>query len=422
MKKQKKRINPLGIIFFGIALAALIFAIYSFTSKTEKPAENATITIIEENKTTPVPEEQTLNFTMGKIPDFDVYLNLLESSTNVLAFADCNNDNYPDLAVGNFIGQNFLFMNNGKGNFTKKQAFGFNGVAMAWADSNKDGYLDMAVAIANNYYNALYINNGDESFSEIHTFKESYFDRDDRLSYAWSDYNKDGYPDLAVGVYKKSNYLYINNGNGTFTPSENFGTDYDKKEWQTNDLAWGDFNKDGYPDLLIANYNQQSYIYVNIERKLIHLDAKGQRVLNRSLPVGEIGIRVRDAEVADFNNDGWDDAAFGNFGQQNYLFLNNHDGTFKKIEAFGKGNTVGIVSGDFNNDNLVDLAVANYNEQSYIYYNKGDGTFEEVKAFEPGNTHTFAVADVDRDGDLDIAVGRYNQPTYIYLNKLKQMV
>jgi len=422
MKKEKKRINPLGLVFIGIAIIALIFTIYSFTSKPEKLVENITTNIIEENKTTPVIEKTTHNLTMGKIPTFDVYLNLLDSSTNILTFADFNNDNYPDLAVGNFIGQNFLFINDKKGNFTKKKEFGFNGVAMAWADVNKDGYLDMAVAVANYYYNNLYINNGDESFKEVYTFKESYFDKDDQISYAWDDFNKDGYPDLAVGVYKKSNYLYINNGDGTFTASENFGTDYDKKEWQTKDIAWGDFNKDGYPDLIVANYNQQSYIYLNTERKLIHLDAKGQRILNKSIPVGDIGLRVSDVEVADFNNDGWEDIAFGNFGQQNYLFLNNHDGTFKKVEAFGKGNTVAVISGDFNNDNLTDLAVANYNEQSYIYYNKGDGTFEEVKSFEPGNTHTFAVADIDKDGDLDIAVGRYNQPTYIYLNKLKQMV
>jgi|GEM_PF-5243135 len=419
MNKQKKKINPLGLIFLAIALVALIFTVYSFSSKIEEIAKNETI-IPEE---TPLPETPETNvLTMGKIPNFDFYLNLIDSSTNVLEFADFNNDQYSDLAIGNFQGSNYLFTNDGKGNFTKKIQFGFNGVSMAWADVNKDDYIDMAVAIANNYYNALYINNQREGFTEIHSFKESYFEKDDQITYAWADFNKDSYPDLAVGVYKKSNYLYINKGDNTFIPSENFGTDYDKKEWQTKDVAWGDFNKDSYPDLLVANYNQQSYIYLNIERTLKHIDTKQQRVLNKSLPVGDIGMKVSEVDVADFNNDGWDDIAYGNFGQQNYLFINNKDGTFKKIDAFGKGNTVAVKSGDFNNDGLIDLAVANYNEQSYIYYNKGDGTFQEVKSFEPGNTHTFAVADIDKDGDLDIAVGRYNQPTYIYLNKLKQMV
>ncbi len=275
------------------------------------------------------------------------------SSTFALVWADYDNDGDLDMAVGN-DGPNRLFINNGNGTFSLELQFGVSRtIAMAWADSDGDGDVDLAVGngiLGQAQQNALYLNNGDGTFTG-----QPQFGVGQTGSLAWADYDGDGDLDLAVGNggfgSDGQNVLYVNNGDGTFTPQNEFGMG------DTAAVAWADVNNDGRLDLAVAN---------------------------------------------------WGD-------QQNMLYLNDGGGSFTPVAAFGARDTNTIAWGDYDLDGDPDLAVGNGDfqsaDQNYLYENTGGGSFAEHAIFGLGSTDSVAWADVDGDGDLDLAVGNEHTPT-----------
>jgi hypothetical protein len=125
-------------------------------------------------------------------------------------------------------------------------------VGASWGDYDNDGDLDLFVGNAGaNENNSLYRNDGGGSFGAI-TTGDIVNDGGHTVGSCWGDYNNDGDLDLFVAnAIAQVNYLYQNNGDGTFTkitsgdivtePSHSFG------------CAWGDYNNDGSLDLMVAN-------------------------------------------------------------------------------------------------------------------------------------------------------------------------
>jgi len=325
------------------------------------------------------------------------------------AWADYDNDGLPDQFRPGYSGTtNVLYHNNGDGTFTKVtqgNLVDFPGVSYgcAWGDFDNDGFLDLFLANQSGNPNFLFRNNGNGTFTRITPADSTAF-AGNSVSCAWADYDNDGFLDLVVAPATdpaQNNYLLRNNHDGTFTriargPSGGSG-------WNSLGCAWADYDNDGRRDLLIANINHENFLY--------HNDGGGtfSQVGSGSFPADSgawYGV-----SWGDYNNDGYLDLFLADSkpGTANALYRNNTNGTFTRMTGAGfpfAGPSAGCAWGDFNNDGFLDLFVAGLGGGATIYLNQGNGTFGAgISLNHPGGANAGCdVADYDRDGFLDVYV------------------
>jgi hypothetical protein len=333
-----------------------------------------------------------------------------------MAWADFNNDNYPDLFVTNNDANNgqhnFLYMNNGSGTFSKitdspVYSDGGSSYGCAAADFNNDGFTDLFVSNYNEN-NFLYTNNGDGTFTKI-TTGPVVTNGGKSVGAAFADYDRDGWLDLYVSNRNEPNFLYHNLGNGAFerittgpivTGSDNSGG-----------CAWGDYDNDGWPDLVVANVGTANCLYHNNGNGTFTKITEGPVVTDVSNCTG--------ASWGDCNNDGYLDLfiATGVLGMYNDLFyMNNGNGTFTKVTDSPLVNELtwssGSAWGDYDKDGDLDLAVGGYDGHNRLFQNNGNGVFVKTTGNALVNDGSYveglAWADIDADGDLDIFTARNN--------------
>jgi cytochrome c peroxidase len=181
----------------------------------------------------------------------------------------------------------------------------------------------------------------------------------------------------------------------------------------TAGIAWGDYDRDGWPDLYVTDSEGANTLYRNNADGTFSLSPLSEQV---ALPESYSNGAV----FADFNNDGWLDLYVANWGQDN-LFLNNGGQGFIDITADAgidnDNNSKSASWGDFDNDGWLDLYVANWScypkcgrsmdgDIDRLYRNNGDGTFTDVTKFlgsgVNGAGFIASFHDFDNDGDLDI--------------------
>jgi hypothetical protein len=345
-----------------------------------------------------------------------------------VAVADYDNDGFEDIYL-TFYGSNILFRNNGDGTFTDVTAragvaAGGWSTSAAWADFDRDGRLDL--------YVARYID-FDPATAPLPGAK---------ITGVNCMYR--GFPVMCGprGLKGVRDILYHNNGDGTFTDvTERAGID--KPAYRGLGVVWGDYDNDGRPDIFVANDAQPNLVYHN------RGDGTFEEVgLLSGVAVDEDG-RERAGmgiDVADYDNDGWLDAAIGNFaGEPCSLYQNRHDGTFLETTwTSGIGPptvpllTWGAKFIDYDNDGWRDLVFANghvypevtahhldetYAQRLVLFRNRGDGTYADARASagEVWNgawpARGLAVGDYDNDGDLDIVVSVINGPPLLLQNR-----
>ncbi|MDR6561106.1 MULTISPECIES: FG-GAP-like repeat-containing protein [unclassified Arcicella] len=261
----------------------------------------------------------------------------------------------------------------------------YNGGGVAVGDINNDGLQDVFFT-SNMGSNKLYLNKGGFKFEDI-SAKAGIEEADKwNTGVVMVDINHDGLLDIYVcnaGVKKfvkqQKNALFINNGNLTFTESAaKYGLD---EGGYTTHAAFFDYDMDGDLDCYILN---NSFIPVNTLNYANNRD-----------------MRAEDWPVKDFLKGGGDKLMRNDDG----LFhdVSKDAGIYSSLIGFGLGVTIG----DANNDNYPDIYVSNdFYEKDYLYINQHDGTFKEE--IEQRMKHISLasmgadMADVNNDGFSEI--------------------
>jgi hypothetical protein len=327
-----------------------------------------------------------------------------------VAVGDVDNDGWPDLYVTGF-GRSQLFRNNGDGTFTDISDQSGTANAGSWAvsaafvDFDRDGWLD------------LFVGNYLKYTLQTHV----------------PCFSAPGVPDYCrPSVYRaEPSRLYRNLGNGRFS-DVTIAAGMARSFGPALGVSTADFNGDGWPDLFVANDEQENQLWINrhdgtfINTALlagVALGANGERKANMGVDAG------------DFDNDGDDDLIVTELiNQGSSLFVNDGSGTFEE-----QGGRLGIrrptlpYTGfgtawiDFDNDGWLDVLTVNgdVNKNMKDAGRKGDpfplgqpkqllqnvgGHFEDVsrragrvfELIEAGRGAAFG--DIDNDGDTDVVV------------------
>jgi hypothetical protein len=305
-------------------------------------------------------------------------------STN-LAWSDYDGDGDQDLYVTNWgtatsVPTNRLYRNEGDGTFVDvAESLGVdnsrNSTDAAWGDYDSDGDPDLYLGTFFSQ-DFLYQNNGD-SFAEVGR-GEAGINREDRgnvVSVAWGDYNNDGHLDIYLGKYYFANELYHNNGDGTFTLVEKVLDD--KRD--TDEVNWVDYDNDGDQDLYVVNREQNNGLYRN-DQGIFSEIACALSIGNKE--IGQSG------SWADYDNDGDLDLYLANIGG-NALYRNDGGAAFVDVgEAAGVRTsgagwiTTDVTWADYDGDGDQDFYLATGGDRQpqsdVLFANNGDGTFSNV--------------------------------------------
>jgi hypothetical protein len=256
----------------------------------------------------------------------------------------------------------------------------YNGAGVAAGDVNNDGWVDLYFA-SNQSKNRLFLNEGNFKFRDITNTAGIDCPGMWKTGVSMADINGDGYLDIyvcQVGDYKNvqgENHLYINNGDLTFTErTEEYGLQF--KGFSTQSLFF-DYDNDGDLDMFLLNHaihSRGSYGSAAIIR------------YTRNYKTGDRLYRQIEKD-----------------GKPFFVNVTEVAGIFSSRIGYG----LGVSAGDINLDGCIDLYISNdFHENDYLYINNCDGTFTEKIRVSMGHTTKSSMgndmADFNNDGLLDI--------------------
>ena len=348
--------------------------------------------------------------------------------TRGVIWGDIDNDGDPDLYLTNVSGQsNFLYLNQ-NGTFVKNDTstislFGSNSGGGAFGDYDKDGDLDLLLYESTSGGNHVFFRNDSSYVFTQLTNAISQSGGPGRLG-AWADYDNDGHLDLFIALDgNTNNLLFHSNGNGTFTQVTTGVIVTDGGNSRGG--GWCDYDLDGDMDLFVPNYLQTDFLYRN--------DGGGTFTKITTGPLVTTSAATFGASWGDLNNDGWMDLYVTNYSDQNALFLNDQNGGFSQVTGLNVSTeptfSNSAALGDLDCDGDLDICIANgdltspvLQDRNDIFLNNNDGTYTFLTNPEAFITDQFvsqavALADYDLDGYLDAAVSnRSNQLNQVYNN------
>lgn len=276
-------------------------------------------------------------------------------------------------------------------NFNQVAEFsGSNFQNAAVSDFNRDGYIDIAV-VKDNEILVFPGKKQSPYFNEpIVTPVTGYFQY-----ITVNDFNRDGKPDIAVSshMYPEKMKVLLGNGDGTFQQPSTYGAGA-----YPNGITNADFNRDGIDDIAVVSQDSSVfYCYLG--------NGDGTFNLASVNPTSYVSV---DITSADFDNDGiMDVAVTGYFNGYLHIFKGKGDGTFNEPINLSISSPWAISKGDFNRDGKIDLVVTNRSGSGMVsvLIGKGDCTFESPAHYEVGGEPWgVSVNDFDGDGISDLAI------------------
>jgi len=347
-----------------------------------------------------------------------------------VAVGDINNDGLADIYFSGNIVPNRLYINEGNFKFKDVTAQAGVGAESGWktgvtmADVNQDGWLDIYVcrsAMGDSVLrkNLLYVNNGDMTFSE-HADQVGLGDDSYSTHAAFFDYDLDNDLDLFVlnhslpqyagfskllASYKKQkggkfhSKLFQNDGGQFHDVSEQAGIINNVLSFGLG-LAVSDVNDDGWPDIYVSNdFNEEDYLYIN------NSDGTFTNVVRDAM--GHVSLFSMGSDIADVNNDALPDI----------FTLDMLPETNERIK---------LSSGDDNHDKYRMLLGSGFHHQSMrnmLQLNNGDGTFSEIGQLMGISSTDWSwssiFCDFDGDGWKDLFVTNGYEKDYTNMQFLK---
>ncbi|MEN2283779.1 VCBS repeat-containing protein [Algoriphagus sp. SE2] len=338
----------------------------------------------------------------------------------------------------------------------------YNGGGIAAGDINNDGLIDLYFT-GNQVSNKLYLNKGDFEFDDITEKAGVTGENGWSTGVTMADVNGDGLLDIyvsQVGEYKElrgKNRLYINQGDETFIDlAAEFGVDFVGFSTQA---VFFDYDRDGDLDMYLLNHSVKSPEVFSKASTRTTPNEKGDKLFKNLAAEGKRGFEDVTQEagiyssilgfglgvgIEDFNNDGWPDIYISNdFTENDYLYLNQKDGTFleslenmiSNTSRYSMGNDLADINGDgkpeiFTTDMLPENPEIwmksvgedksevyqikkqfGYNDQyvrNHLQVNQSNGNFSELALFAGVSASDWSwsplIFDMDNDGLMDIHV------------------
>ena len=334
------------------------------------------------------------------------------------AIGDYNNDGFPDILV-TAVGQNRLFRNTGKGTFADvtraaglagRQAFSTSAL---WLDFDRDGWLDLFVC------NYVRWSPQQDVFCSLDGEQKSY---------------------CTPEAYRGSTcWLFRNRGDGTFEDVTATSGIFDSSS-KSLGVALLDHDRDGWPDLFVANDTQPNKLYRNQRNGTFQDIAVKTGIAFSADGKARAGMG---ADAGDFDNSGVGGVAVTNFDNEMAgLYRGSAEGNYADVAlATGVGtasrNTLGFgcLFADIDLDGRLDLVVVNghiddtvrnirrdveYAQRPHLFLNQGRAGFRDAAAeagtefAAPKIARGLACGDFDRDGDVDLLVTTNGGSAHLY--------